>query len=160
MKALLGLFVTLLSLAVFAGPEEHKQQQICYSLAERHVNQPSLPSANLPWHVCLESVAFDAKTNQITVVSYFQPELFKGLKVLRTVPQGPGQTVFLASNPYFQKQAPGCGRAEEFRLNIAGISNGAGVADPTALKIYIEHTVTADSCFKPASKFVYTFEAK
>jgi hypothetical protein len=78
MKFILSLLILTAGFNVFAGPEDHIQNQSCYDLE----NPADLQiSANVPTEVCLEALLVDLSDESISVYSYFMQSLFSTLKL-------------------------------------------------------------------------------
>lgn len=74
MKLILCMSLCLLSLAAVAGPEERRDAQSCYyPVAQNSDNKIS--------SICLETISVDLRTEELSIYSYFMPELFKNLKI-------------------------------------------------------------------------------
>lgn len=160
MKALrlFSAFVSAASLLIaaqsFAGSPAARA---CYALSEIHVNEPSLPAKQVPWQICLDQVSYNSASHTLTIASSTDGALFRSLKVERAVREGTGE-VFSASSVFAESQAAGCGKAEQFRVLVAGKADAQGGVNANSLKLYVEHALTLDSCYKPAWKKVYQYE--
>lgn len=73
MKLILGLSLSLLSTLAVAGPEEHRDIQTCY--------YPQLNSNTKSNGICLEEISVNLQSAELSIYSYFMPEMFKSLKV-------------------------------------------------------------------------------
>ncbi|MGZ5278731.1 MAG: hypothetical protein ACXWC9_02240 [Pseudobdellovibrionaceae bacterium] len=143
MKIMGSLLVLLLSVNVFAGPEEHKAAQSCYSLqAQPGVFVP----AKVPYEVCLESLLINPRTEAVTIESYFQPELFKDLKVTSLTRTDADVYAFEASSILSEVWNSSCGDGELVRLKLKGQVDSLGNGSPSKLQVSVEVESTPDVC--------------
>jgi len=157
MKIIGSLLVLLLSLDVFAGPEEHKSAQSCYILQA----QPGayIPPA-MPSTVCLENLLIDPRTQAITVESYFQPSLFESMKVTKFSRTDADIYSFEASGILSEYWNSGCSDGELVRLTLKGQVDSLGIGSPSQLQVSVDVESTRDTCHsEPQSEtFVYLLQ--
>jgi hypothetical protein len=156
MKWIAILAVTMFSFHLSAGPEEHKAAQTCYVL---DAEQAGEADAEIPLEICLETLNIDVTThaNDISVYSYFQPQLFQGLKVTSLIRQNEDQYTFKASNILLDRWESGCGEGQTVELTISGLTDFLGTGDVTRLEVSVTETTLHDVCHShpQTTKFIY-----
>lgn len=140
MKYFISLVVLFVSFVSFAGPEDHINNQSCYSLQKLHAPE------SIPQTVCVEEVSLDVATNSLTIYSYFQAPLYKSLKTTSVIRQTEDTYSFKAESLVYNVTGGGCEEAESVRLLFSGIADFNGYVDPTTLSVQVEHDYTVDSC--------------
>jgi hypothetical protein len=156
MKILLSLFVSLfvttLGLNAFATT--------CYVLPEKYVNAPNPLPNSLPLEFCLEAAHYDAQKNAIAISSRTDSKLFANLKVTRVVPQMTGVVFVSEATLVSTGDASICSRAVEQKIFVSGLASSNGQVNPAALKIYIQHETSPDTCHSPYYSKAYEYELK
>lgn len=142
-------------LSAFAGPEEHKDLQVCYGV----VAKGDLPES-VPHQVCLESLDLDLNRNTISVYSYFNPYYFEALKLTNLIRNDEDHYKFSASAVLMSEERL-CGPGELTLLKINGKTDFNGVAsrqDLEELKITVVHEVTNDNCHSHPQTETYNYQ--
>jgi hypothetical protein len=156
MKTVLFALISAVSIAAFAGPEEHNAAQVCYHLQPG--SQVLVPQT--PEQICLEEVSVDLEKAQINVYSYFTPYLYKDLQVTYLARHNENGFSF-RSEAVLQKQtAVGCDSGSESVLKIQGRTGNDGEVEPQNLEITIEQSATSDNCHSRGAKSVLTYKVQ
>lgn len=143
MKTVL-IAVLLLSLNVFAAPEDHLQNQVCYDLKLRQ-GQTYRPQ-EVPENVCVEQVQIDVNLTKIYIESYFQSQLFQNLKLKSLIRQTEDSYHYEAESVYVSDWQSACGDGTEATLKISGDSDFNGYVNPASLKVTVTYEHTNDTC--------------
>lgn len=143
MGKFLVLFVSFVSLQSFAGPEEHIANQICYNLVT--VAGEYVPNT-IPKSVCIEKVTVDTDKSQIYIESYFQQNLFNGMKLFSLVRKNEDFYNFYGNNTLFNKWDTGCGDGETVELKVMGLVDNYGAVDVSALNVQALRVFSNDTC--------------
>lgn len=142
MKILTIFSILLLSVAAFAGPEERKEAQTCYRLNK--LAQGGVMKAHLPQEICLESLAIDPRSKDVTVESYFSRSVFQDIRIRNFKVNKAAGYDFEVSREFFEIREECCGNQDLLRLAIFGRTDARGVADVRKLQVAIVHEETHD----------------
>jgi hypothetical protein len=135
MKNIIALILILSSINVFAGAEEHEQSQICYSLQSPDV---ATASVYVPRKICLETVNIDAMKNQISVFSFFMPELYEDLKLTSLIRRNEDVYSFKAISKLADQAQVATDESVIVDLMISGETDFNGAGDISNLKIQVK----------------------
>ncbi len=153
-----GILVTaLVSLNVFAGPEEHKEAQTCYALKAQ---EGVYVSAEVPLEICLETLEINPMTQQISAYSYFQPQLFANLTVTSLVRKNEDTYSFKASSLLLDRWESGCGEGHTVEMKISGETDFLGKGNPQALEVSVDEVTLNDVCHSHPQYEHFTYEAR
>lgn len=157
MKVLL-LAVLFLSIAAFAGPEDHLQNQKCYAL---DVQSGTYVGAHVPAEVCFKSVTVDLVHNEVIFYSYFTPMMFADNKVISLIRNTEDTYKYSVRNTLFEDWQSTCGDGETVTLFISGQSDFNGIADMNQdFKISVEQEITRDNCHSEPRNTVYNYKLR
>ena len=152
MKSILFTSVLLLSSLVFAGPEDHIQNQICYNL-----KNPAVKIDQVPGQICLEQISLDLQAEKIYIYSYFQGSLYQNVQLDYLARKNEDFYSFRSSSVFHKEWNSGCGDGLLLTVKIQGKSDNYGEVEPQYLDISVEQELTNDTCHSKAQKTVYEY---
>lgn len=107
----------MVSLNLYAGPEDHIADQVCYF---PEAPQFAAVNSQISSEICLENISVNPTDETISVYSYFNQGLFSHLKVTSFMRRNEDYYVFKAVGTLFSKWNSGCGDGEQINLDISG----------------------------------------
>ena len=134
MKIIFTLVTVLMSLAAFAGPEEHISNQTCYHLVKQ---EKQFVPADVPAQICLEALTIDTAKENVYVDSYFQAGLFTNLKVTSLVRKNEDFFNFKTEALLKNESESVCGKDERIYLVLNGLLDNYGSADMSNLQVSV-----------------------
>ena len=135
MKKLLMSVLVLTTINVFAGPEDHIQNQVCYRMKAEQIQFASIYT---PKEVCIENLTVDTNSDKVYVESYFMPELFKNLKVTSVVRKNEDFFRFSALNKLADQAQVATNQSVNVDLTISGLVDNDGIADINYLNVSVK----------------------
>ena len=145
--------LVLLSLNVFAGPEEHIAAQTCYSL------KSPAPTV-IPQRVCLEEITITephTDTATINIYSYFNQNYFNNMKLTYLARHNEDSYAFRAANILLENYESGCGSAEKATLQVNGRVDVYGVGQPEYVDIAVKYETLVDTCHSKTQVRTYEY---
>ena len=157
MKMLLFAIV-LSSLVVFAGPEDHFQNQKCYGLETK---PGTFIGQNIPTEVCFETVTVFPANDEVVIYSYFTPQMFANTKVLSLIRNTEDTYKFDVSQMLYSQWNSGCGDGVDVTLFISGQSDFNGYSDMNQeFKVSVVEHSTNDTCHSQPQTSIYSYKLR
>ena len=158
MKLLLSMVISFVSVASFAGPEDHIQDQKCYALV---ATPGPYVSPHIPSEVCFESVTIDLVHNEVIIYSYFAPMMFADAKIISLIRNTEDTYKYRLRNILFADWKNVCSDGETVTLFISGQSDFNGIADMNQdFNVSVEQEATRDSCHSEPQTIVYNYKIR
>lgn len=164
MKAIILLSVLLTGTFSFAGPEDHIQNQACYTIkAEDYAKAHS----ELPLELCFETVQLhltslnnNLKQDSIEVYSYFShySQYLNTLKLTDYVRVTEDEFSYTASSVIVNREESHCEDSVKITLDLSGrVSAIDGAGDIGAQNITLTQLTKADVCHSSYDKQVFNY---
>lgn len=162
MKPMFWVFVAIIYLGsfnAFAGPEEHRDAQVCYVISS--ADYAKIPD-EVPTEICLESIKVDLYKKTIEAYSFFSnfTALIQNLKLTSLTNNHEGLIQFQASNVVENNYMNICGSQNDLQLFIGGQVNNNGEGLINQLSVAVQLTAIATSCHRNESPVVYNYKLR
>ena len=164
MKTVILLSMILASAVSFAGPDDHIQNQVCYTIAAE--NQAKA-AAELPLELCFESVQLhltqlnsNLPADSIEVYSYFShySNYLKNLKLTSYIRETEDEFTFNSSAVLVDREEQHCEDSVKITLDFNGRASAInGVADLGTQELTLTQITKADVCHSNFEKNVFNY---
>lgn len=164
MKSFVALFILLTTAVSFAGPEDHFQDQVCYSITSEDYAKAHY---ELPIELCFEKVQLHLKSlnsnlkeDSIELFSYFSQyaNVLNTLKLTESIRVTEDEYSYKASSVLVDRTESHCEDAVNITLDVEGrVSAIDGTGDSGAQTIMLTQIVSADTCQSNYEKNVFKF---
>lgn len=155
MKLPLILISFLISQAVFAGPEDHFQNQVCFGISAKDQSEAA---PEVPRELCFESISIEPLQQKIEVYSYFSAysQYLQGLNLTSLIRNTEDTYVYIAQSVIFSKPEQHCEDGLKVTLQMEGVTDFMGAGDISQQNLSIIQEKKADICHSNSSvkKFV------
>jgi hypothetical protein len=165
MKAIIALSVLLTATISYAGPEDHFNDQTCYTIAAE--DYPKAAS-ELPLEICFEKVQLhltilnsNLKEDSIELYSYFSihSQYLNNLKLTEYIRVTEDEYSYKASSVLVDREERHCEDSVKITLDVDGhVSAVDGVGDIAAQNITLTQVTKADVCHSNYDKHVFKYQ--
>lgn len=164
MKAIIALCVLLNGAISFAGPEDHINDQTCYSITAADAAKAV---SELPLEICFERIQLhltslnsNLKSDSIEIYSYFSQysNYLNTVKLTDYVRVTEDEYSYKASSVIVDREERHCEDGVKIVLNVEGrVSAMDGMGDAGAQSITLTQLTKADVCHSNYDKQVFKY---
>lgn len=162
MKAVILLSILLSGAISFAGPEDHINDQVCYSIAT--ADSPKAHS-ELPTELCFEKVtviiapAQSEQKDVIEVYSYFShySQYLQNLKLTKFIRSTEDEYSYQAESVLVDRTEQHCEDAVKIVLHLEGKVDFLGIGDISAQNVALTQVTKADVCHSNFERHVFKY---
>lgn len=162
MKMLLMLSVLLTGVVSFAGPEEHIQAQVCYTIAAA---DQARAHSELPLELCFEKLNVHLSEpiyeteETIEVYSYFSQysKYLNTLKLTSLIRSTEDEYSYKAESVLVNRSESHCDDGVKITLQMDGRVDIAGYGDISAQNVTLTQVTQADTCHSKYETNVFKY---